>query len=171
MMHLLPIIILETIIAMVQISDEKKLTVAIGCDPNASNLKEEIKTLLNDMQYTVKDFGSEDPVYARVAFAVGESVAAKLFDRGILLCGTGIGMSIAANKVPGIYAALCADTYSAERAIKSNNSNVLTLGAFTTGTEVAKQIVKTWMEAKWQPGTASEPKVACYVDYAAKHQV
>jgi ribose 5-phosphate isomerase B len=156
---------------MTQSSDEKKLTVAIGCDPNAVALKEILKDHLNGMGYTVKDFGSDDPIYARVAFAVGEAVAAKLFDRGILLCGTGIGMSIAANKVPGIFAALCADTYSAERAIKSNNSNILTIGAFTTGTEVAKQIVKTWIEARWQPGTASEPKVASYVDYAKKHQI
>ncbi|MCU0456988.1 MAG: RpiB/LacA/LacB family sugar-phosphate isomerase [Bacteroidales bacterium] len=151
--------------------EEKKLSVAIGCDPNAAALKEAIIAQLEAMGYPVKDFGSEDPIYARVAFAVGEAVASKLYDRGILLCGTGIGMSIAANKVPGIYAALCADTYSAERAIKSNNSNVLTLGAFTTGSEVAKQIVKTWMEARWQPGTASEAKVACYVEYAGKHQV
>lgn len=156
---------------MTQLSDEKKLTVAIGCDPNAVTLKEIIKVQLKEMGYTVTDFGSDDPIYARVAFAVGEAVAAKSFDRGILLCGTGIGMSIAANKVPGIYAALCADTYSAERAIKSNNSNILTIGAFTTGSEVAKQIVKTWMEARWQSGTASEPKVACYVEYAKKHQV
>jgi ribose 5-phosphate isomerase B len=156
---------------MTHISDEKKLTVAIGCDPNAATLKEIIKGQLTGLGYIVKDFGSDDPIYARVAFAVGEAVAAKSFDRGILFCGTGIGMSIAANKVPGIYAALCADTYSAERAIKSNNSNILTIGALTTGTEVAKQIVKTWMEAVWQPGTPSEPKVACYVEYGRKHQV
>jgi ribose 5-phosphate isomerase B len=156
---------------MTQLSDEKRLTVAIGCDPNAATLKEIIIGQLKEMGYTVKDFGSDDPIYARVAFAVGEAVAAKSFDRGILLCGTGIGMSISANKVPGIFAALCADIYSAERAIKSNNANVLTIGAFTTGTEVAKQIVKTWMEARWQTGTASEPKVACYVEYADKHQV
>jgi ribose 5-phosphate isomerase B len=152
-------------------NESKKLSVAIGCDPNASELKDLIKVQLNDLGYTVKDFGSDDPIYARVAFAVGEAVAAHKYDRGILLCGTGIGMSIAANKVPGIYAALCPDTYSAERAIKSNNANILTLGAFTTGVEVAKQIVKVWMEARWQPGTGSEPKVACYVDYARKHQV
>ncbi len=156
---------------MTQLSEDRKMTVAIGCDPNAAALKEIIKNHLTDLGYSVKDFGSDDPIYARVAFDVGEAVAAKSFDRGILLCGTGIGMSIAANKVPGIYAALCADTYSAERAIKSNNSNVLTMGAFTTGTEVAKQIVRTWMEARWQPGTSSEPKVACYMEYAGKHQV
>lgn len=155
---------------MTQIADEKKMTVAIGCDPNATALKEIIKSQLKEMGYTVKDFGSNDPIYARVAFDVGEAVSALSFDRGILLCGTGIGMCIAANKVPGIFAALCADTYSAERAIKSNNANILTIGAFTTGTEVAKQIVKTWMEAKWQTGTSSEPKVACYVEYAKKHQ-
>jgi ribose 5-phosphate isomerase B len=156
---------------MTQRSDEGKLTVAIGCDPNAATLKEIIKNQLNELGYEVGDFGSDDPVYARVAFTVGEAVAAGKFNRGILFCGTGIGMSIAANKVPGIFAALCSDTYSAERAIKSNNSNILTIGAFTTGTEVAKQIVKTWMEARWQPGTSSEPKVASYVDYAKKHQV
>jgi ribose 5-phosphate isomerase B len=156
---------------MTPLSEEKKLTVAIGCDPNAAALKEIIKSQLKEMGYSVKDFGSDDPIYARVAFDVGEAVAAKKFDRGILLCGTGIGMSIAANKVPGIYAALCADTYSAERAVKSNNSNVLTIGAFTTGTEVARQIVRTWMEARWQAGTSSEPKVACYMEYARKHQV
>jgi ribose 5-phosphate isomerase B len=155
---------------MTQLSDNTKLTVAIGCDPNAAALKEVIKAQLNGIGYTFKDFGSDDPIYARVAFAVGEAVAAGNYDRGILLCGTGIGMSIAANKVPGIYAALCSDTYSAERAIKSNNSNILTIGAFTTGVEVAKQIVRIWMESMWQPGTTSEPKVACYVEYAKSHQ-
>lgn len=151
-------------------SENKKTKVAIGCDPNATILKEIVIKQLKDQGYIVEDFGSNDPIYGRVAIEVGEAVAAKKFDRGILLCGTGIGMSIAANKVPGVLAALCADTYSAERAIKSNNSNVLALGAFTTGPEVAKQIVKVWMESEWQTGTSSEPKVACYVDYAAKHQ-
>jgi len=155
---------------MTQKSEGSKLTVAIGCDPNATSLKEVIIRQLNELGYEVKDFGSDDPIYARVAFDVGEAVAAGKFERGILLCGTGIGMSIAANKVPGVFAALCSDTYSAERAIKSNNSNVLAIGAFTTGTEVAKQIVKIWMESRWQTGTSSEPKVACYVDYSAKHQ-
>jgi ribose 5-phosphate isomerase B len=152
-------------------AEHKKPTIAIGCDPNATALKDVIVSQLKGIGYIVKDFGSEDPIYARVAFAVGEAVAAHEYDRGILLCGTGIGMSIAANKVPGIFAALCCDTYSAERAIKSNNANILTLGAFTTGVEVAKQIVKIWMESIWQPGTTSEPKVSCYVEYARRHQV
>lgn len=153
------------------IEDKKEITVAIGCDPNAADLKRIVISQLEQLGYSVTDFGSDDPIYARVAFAVGEAVAARKFDRGILLCGTGIGMSIAANKVPDIYAALCADTYSAERAIKSNNANILTIGAFTTGVEVARQIVKIWMESRWQTGTGSEPKVASYVEYAKKHQV
>jgi len=152
-------------------SENKRPSIAIGCDPNASALKDIIISQLTGLGYTVKDFGSVDPIYARVAFAVGEAVAAHEYDRGILLCGTGIGMSIAANKVPGIFAALCSDTYSAERAIKSNNANIMTIGAFTTGVEVAKQIVRVWMESVWQPGTTSEPKVACYVEYAKRHQV
>lgn len=151
-------------------TEKNKLKVAIGCDPNASALKDVIISLLKGLGYIVKDFGSEDPIYAKVAIAVGEAVAAHEYDRGILLCGTGIGMSIAANKVPGIFAALCSDTYSAERAIKSNNANILTIGAFTTGVEVAKQIVRVGMESEWTPGTTSEPKVACYVEYAKKHQ-
>src|SRR4030042_7007583 len=134
-------------------TEHKKPTVAFGCDPNAATFKDVIISQLKVLGYTVKDFGSEAPIYARVAFAVGEAVAAHEYDRGMLLCGTGIGMSIAANKVSGIYAAICSDTYSAERAIKSNNANVLTLGAFTTGVEVAKQIVRIWMESIWQPGT------------------
>jgi ribose 5-phosphate isomerase B len=156
---------------MTLLKKENKMMVAIGCDPNASNLKAIIIDQLEKMGYSVKDFGSKDPIYAKVAIDVGEAVAANEFDRGILLCGTGIGMCIAANKVPGVFAALCADTYSAERSIKSNNANVLAIGAFTTGTEVAKQIVKIWMESTWQTGTTSEPKVAYFVEYAKKHQI
>ena len=148
----------------------KKVTVASGCYPNASALKEIIIAQLKSFGHEIKDFGSDDPIYARVAFSVGEAVAAGKYDRGILLCGTGIGMSIAANKVPGVYAALASDTYSAERAIKSNNANVLTIGAFTTGVEVAKQIVRVWMESEWKTGTPSEAKVAAYVEYGKNHQ-
>ena len=145
------------------------MKLAIGCDPNAADLKKTIISLLEETGHEVQDFGSDDPIYARVAIKVGEAVAAGQYERGILLCGTGIGMSIAANKVPGIFAALCSDTYSAERAIKSNNANVLTMGAFTIGTELARRIARVWMEAEWEPGTRSEEKVACYIEYDRKH--
>jgi len=117
---------------------KRSLKVAVGCDPNAAELKETIKEFLKAEGHVFEDFGSDDPIYPNVAFKVGEAVAAGKYDRGILFCGTGIGMSIAANKVPGIYAALLADPYSAERAIKSNNTNVATLGQQTVGTHVAK---------------------------------
>ena len=139
--------------------------VAIGCDPNAKDLKEAIKRELKELGHQCEDFGSEDTVYANVAFKVAEAVAAGRFDRGILVCGTGIGMSIAANKVPGAYAALVSDAYSAERAQKSNNANIMTLGAFTTGLEHAKVLVRIWMESEYTPGGKSEPKVQRIVAY------
>jgi ribose 5-phosphate isomerase B len=139
--------------------------VAIGCDPNAKDLKEAIKKLLSELGHECEDFGSEDTVYANVAIKVAEAVAAGKYDRGILVCGTGIGMSIAANKVPGAYAALVSDAYSAERARKSNNANIMTLGAFTTGLEHAKVLVRIWMESEYTPGGKSEPKVQRIVAY------
>jgi ribose 5-phosphate isomerase B len=139
--------------------------VAIGCDPNAAELKEVIKKLLSQLGHECEDFGSEDPVYANVAIKVAEAVAAGKYDRGILVCGTGIGMSIAANKVPGAYAALVADAYSAERARKSNDANIMTLGAFTTGVEHAKVLVRIWMDSEYTPGGKSEPKVQRIVAY------
>jgi ribose 5-phosphate isomerase B len=139
--------------------------VAIGCDPNAVELKEVIKKQLNELGHECQDFGSEDPVYANVAIKVAEAVAAGKYDRGILVCGTGIGMSIAANKVPGAYAALVSDAYSAERARKSNNANIMTMGAFTTGVEHAKVLVRIWMESEYTPGGKSEPKVQRIVAY------
>jgi ribose 5-phosphate isomerase B len=141
------------------------MKVAIGCDPNAADLKEVIKKQLKEMGHECEDFGSEDPVYANVAIKVAEAVAAGKFDRGILVCGTGIGMSIAANKVPGAYAALVSDAYSAERARKSNNANIMTMGAFTTGVEHAKVLVRIWMESDYTPGGKSEPKVQRIVAY------
>ncbi len=139
--------------------------VAIGCDPNAAELKEVIKKQLKELGHECEDFGSEDTVYANVAIKVAEAVAAGKYDRGILICGTGIGMSIAANKVPGAYAALVADAYSAERAQKSNNANIMTLGAFTTGVEHAKILVRIWLESEYTPGGRSEPKVQRIVTY------
>jgi ribose 5-phosphate isomerase B len=140
-------------------------TIAIGCDPNAASLKELLKKHLKELGFESEDYGSDDTVYANVAFKVAEAVAAGKHDRGILICGTGIGMSIAANKVPGAYAALVSDAYSAERAAKSNNANIITLGAFTIGVETAKLLVKVWMQSQWTPGTASEPKVQRYMAY------
>ena len=140
--------------------------IAIGCDPNAAGLKEVVKQHLTDLGYEYEDYGSEDPIYANVAIKVAEQVAAGVHERGILICGTGIGMCITANKVSGIYAALCADAYSTERSIKSNNANIMTLGSQVTGSELAKSLVKIWMESEYVPGGRSQPKIQRIYDYA-----
>lgn len=139
--------------------------IAIGCDPNASALKAVIIETLNELGCTVQDFGSDDPIYANVAFRVSETVAEKQFERGILLCGTGLGMCIAANKVPGVTAAVCSDVFSAERSVKSNNANVLTLGAQTIGVELAKSLVRIWIASEYEHGGRSEPKIQRIVEY------
>lgn len=138
---------------------------AIGCDPNASFLKELVKKELVSLGHDITDFGSDDIIYANVAIEVAEAVASGKYDRGVLVCGTGIGMSIAANKVKGAIAAHVPDVYSAERAIKSNNANILCMGAFTLGSEVAKLIVKTFASSVFDWKSRSAPKVTRYMDY------
>ncbi len=145
--------------------------IAIGCDPNAAELKEVIKKHLTDLGYEWEDYGSDDPVYANVGIRVAEAVASGKHERGILICGTGIGMSIAANKVPGAYAALCADAYSTERSRKSNNANIMTMGAQVIGPELAKTLVTMWMRSEYTPGGRSEPKIQRIYEYAEKHYV
>lgn len=144
--------------------------IAIGCDPNAAGLKEAIIKHLAGLGYECEDYGSDDPIYANVAIAVAEAVAAGKHERGILMCGTGIGVSIAANKVPGAYAALCSDAYSTERSIKSNNVNIMTLGEQVTGVELAKSLVSIWMNSEYTPGGRSEPKIQRICDYAREHE-
>ena len=144
--------------------------IAIGSDPNASGLKEIIKAHLSQLGYEWEDYGSDDPIYANVAIKVAEKVASGKHERGILICGTGIGMSISANKVPGAYAALCADPYSTERSRKSNNANIMTLGSQVIGPELAKSLVTIWMASEYTPGGRSEPKIQRIYDYAEEHQ-
>jgi len=144
--------------------------VAIGCDPNAVEMKESVKEQLQELGYKYEDYGSDDSIYANVAFTVAEAVAKGTHDRGILICGTGIGMCIAANKVPGAYAALCADSYSTERSRKSNNANIMTMGAQTIGPQLAKTLVRVWMESEYTPGGRSEPKIQRIYEYANEHQ-
>lgn len=145
--------------------------VALGCDPNAFELKEAIKKHLTDLGYEWEDYGSDDPIYANVAIKVAEAVASGKHDRAILICGTGIGMCIAANKVPGAYAALCSDAYSTERSRKSNNANIMTLGAQVMGVELAKTLVTIWMNSEYVPGGRSEPKIQRIYQYEKERQV
>ncbi len=133
--------------------------IIVGCDPNAKEMKNAVVRYLADRGYDVTDRNSDDVIYANTAEAVAKAVASGAFDRGILMCGTGIGMCIAANKVRGAYAALLSDAYSAERARKSNNANIACIGAFTIGVELAKNLLDVFLTSEYQEGTASEPKV------------
>ena len=129
--------------------------VLIGCDEAAFELKEIVKKHLQAQGVNVVDYGvhSTDPVdYPDIAVQVAKDIAAKKSDRAILICGTGIGMAITANKVPGVYAAQTHDTFSAERARKSNNAQVMTMGARVIGPELAKQIVDHWMASEFAGG-------------------
>jgi ribose 5-phosphate isomerase B len=128
--------------------------VAIGSDDAGYRMKGLIGVVQED-GLEVADFGchSEDPIdYPDVAFEVANAVARGEHDRGILICGTGIGMSIAANKVPAVRAAQAHDAYSAERARMSNDAQILALGARVIGPELAKSIVRTWLQAEFAGG-------------------
>ena len=144
--------------------------IAIGADPNAAAIKEIIKQHLTDLGFDYQDYGSDDPIYANVAFMVADAVAKGEHDRGILICGTGIGMSIAANKVSGAYAALCGDPYSTERSRLSNNANIMTFGSQVIGPELAKSLVTIWLKSEYLPGGRSEPKIQRIIEYSEQHQ-
>lgn len=142
------------------------MKIAIGCDPNAQTAKKEIIKLIEKKCLgDVKDFRSTDPIYSNVAIDVAEAVARGNFDRGTLICGTGIGVSIAANKVKGAYAALISDIYSAKRARLSNDANIACLGAFTIGSKLREELVEAFLTNEFEPGCASQPKVDAFRKY------
>ena len=129
--------------------------IAIACDHAALDMKKEIEDLLMARGLEYKDFGTNTtdschyPVYgARAARAVASGEC----DRGIVICGTGIGISLAANKVKGIRCALCSDPYSAKMTRAHNDANMLALGARVIGVELAKQIVDVWLDTPFEGG-------------------
>ncbi|OBR92893.1 putative sugar phosphate isomerase YwlF [Clostridium ragsdalei P11] len=137
------------------------MKIAIGCDQNGYALKLELIKFLKEKNIEHIDFGcgeGETVYYPKVALKVSEEVAKGNFDRGILICGTGIGMAITANKVPGIRAAVCHDIYSAERAQKSNNAQIATFGAEVIGPSLAKYLLNIWLNSEFKDGR-STPKV------------
>jgi len=139
----------------------RPVKVGIGSDHNGFEFKEAIKSLVEELGHEVIDYGchSCDAVdYPDVAFEVAKSISEEQVERGILICGTGIGVAIAAGKYPGIRAALTHDTYSAERAQLSNNAQIMALGAQVTGIELAKLLVVAWLNSEFQGGR-SEVKV------------
>jgi ribose 5-phosphate isomerase B len=131
------------------------MEIAIGSDHGGYDLKEKIKELLDERGIEYKDFGTDstDSVdYPDYASLVSKAVAAEEYDKGILICGTGIGMSMAANKVPGIRAALCHDVFSARATREHNDANVLTMGSRVIGSELALAIVNAWLDAEFDGG-------------------
>ena len=147
------------------------MKIAIGCDPNAVEHKEVLKQLVTDLGYECVDFGSTDPIYANTAIRLAEAVAAGECERGILICGTGIGVCIAANKVKGAYAAEVNNIYQAERAQLSNCANIITLGAQVTGIELAKCLVKEYLKNTFDPNSRSKDKVQRIYDYEKERTV
>ena len=134
------------------------MRVAVGADHLGLPLKESVKAHLESLGHEVVDFGvrDTDPVdYPDVAVVVAREVAANHFERAILVCGTGIGMAITANKVPGVRAANVADPYSAERARASNNAQVLCLGARVVAPQVADILVDHWLATEFAGGDSA----------------
>ena len=133
----------------------KSQVVALGADHGGFELKEELKSALSGMGYTIRDCGTDSKGsvdYPDFAFAVAEMVASGTAWRGIIIDGAGIGSCMAANKVPGVLAAMCYDQATAVNSREHNNANVLTLGAGLFGSSLALQIVKTWLETGFGGG-------------------
>lgn len=131
------------------------MKLAIGSDHAGYVLKEVIRKHIETQGYEYIDYGTNSeesvdyPVYAQ---KVAEAIVAKEADLGIIVCGTGIGVSIAANKVPGIRAALCSDCFSAEACRQHNNANIITLGSRVVGEGLAIKIIDTFLDAKYESG-------------------
>jgi len=129
--------------------------IAIGSDHRGFGLKEVVKELLGELGHEWMDFGcqGEDPVdYPDIARPLGEAVAAGEYQRGILICGNGVGMSIAANKVKGVRAALCQNSFTARLARRHNDVNVLCLSAWCIGRGLAEEIVRTFLGEDFEGG-------------------
>ena len=129
--------------------------IALGCDHGGYELKQEIKKYLDEKGIEYKDYGCDSldsvdyPIYAKkVAHAILDGEC----EKGILICGTGLGISLAANKVKGIRAAVCSEPFTAKMARVHNNCNILAFGARVVGAELAKMIVETWLDAEFEGG-------------------
>ena len=131
------------------------MKIALGCDHGGYELKEFIKRVLERLEYSYEDFGCNStescdyPVYGE---KVGRAVADGEADLGIAICGTGVGISLAANKVKGIRACVCSEPYTAKLSRMHNNSNILAFGARVVGSELAKMIVDEWLGASFEGG-------------------
>jgi len=140
----------------------------IGSDNVGYSLKKILSNYLTDKGIKFDDIGvyseNDETIYPEIALKGCLGIREGKYQYGILICGTGIGMSITANKIPGIMASLCDNVYGAERAKKSNNANVLTLGRHTVGPELAKNLVSVWLKSEFQ-GEGSTKKIEKIREY------
>jgi ribose 5-phosphate isomerase B len=145
-------------------------TIGLGSDDAGGALRRVVGEHLRALGYAVDDAGVDDASrhYPSVAFEVAEKVAAGAYERAILICGTGLGVAIAANKVPGVRAATCHDTYTAKRARRSNDAQILTMGARVIGSMAALEVVDAWLASEFEGGR-SAPKVKALSDYEERH--
>ena len=131
------------------------MRIGIGNDHSAVEMKKEIAAFLEAKGYEVVNYGtdsSESCHYPEYGEKVGRAVVAKEVDLGILICGTGFGISLAANKVKGVRAVVCSEPYTAKLSRQHNNANILAFGARVVGSEMAKMIVSEWLEAEFEGG-------------------
>lgn len=132
------------------------MKVGFGCDHIAIDLKNILMEHLKERGYECVDFGAYDPRikvdYPIPGLAVGEAVVSGVVDKGVLICGTGIGISLAANKVPGVRAAVCSEPYSAKLTVEHNDANIIAMGARVVGSELAKMIVDAFFDAEFEGG-------------------
>jgi len=146
-------------------------TIALGADHAGYELKEALKGWLINHSFHVLDLGTpstESVDYPDYAALVGESVADHKVERGLLVCGTGIGMAIAANKIPGVRAALCGDLYTARMSREHNDANVLVLGGRLMGADMAADILHAWLETDFAGGRHAR-RVAKIADIERRH--
>jgi ribose 5-phosphate isomerase B len=137
------------------------MRVSIGCDENGVDLKNFLIKVLEEKKIDYVDYWEDrnDPLYyLEVAKKVIEGIQRKDFDRGILICGTGLGMAIYANKFKGIRAAICHDIYSTRRSILSNDCQVLTMGAYVIGQKRAQELLHVWLDTKRTGGSVAKLK-------------
>lgn len=130
-----------------------KMTIAIGCDHAGFELKKEIISLLDDLHIECIDYGTEGPQsvdYPDFGEKVSEAVSSGKIDKGILICGTGIGMSIVANKFPNVRASLCNELFTAKMSRLHNDANILVLGGRIIGKDLAKEIVRIWVSTNFE---------------------
>jgi ribose 5-phosphate isomerase B len=144
------------------VSGEEGIMIVLANDHAGIDLKREIAGLLDELQLPYKDLGTNSPEstdYPLWGYRAARVVQSGECDRGIVICGTGVGISLSANKVKGIRCVVCSDCYSAKMSREHNNANMLALGARVVGTDLAKMIARIWLETPFEEGGRHQKRV------------